>query len=52
MVLVLAFLFAAFTAICAGLLRVFLRPGVTASATAAPTRALDMPVLATASLKP
>lgn len=44
-----AFLLAAFTALCAGLLRIFLRRGyVTADATA---RSLDLPVLATAGLK-
>jgi uncharacterized protein involved in exopolysaccharide biosynthesis len=48
-VLILALLFAAFTAVCAGLLRVFMRkepatPG-------AVVRTLDLPILATASLK-
>ena len=44
-----AFLFAAFTAFCAGLLRVFTRKGF-ATSTAA-ERTLDLPVLATAPLK-
>lgn len=48
-VLVLAFLFAAFTALCAGLVRMFLRPGIQTPASAA--RTLDLPVLATASYK-
>lgn len=44
-----AMLFAAFTALCAGLLRIFLRRGyVTADATA---RSLDLPVLAAAPFK-
>jgi len=49
-VLVLAVLLAAFTALCIGLLRVFLRPGIPTSASAA--RTLDLPVLATARMKP
>ena len=48
-VVVLAFLFAAFTALCAGLLRMFLRPGLPTAQSAA--RTLDLPVLATAPLK-
>ena len=48
-VIAAAFLFAAFTALCFGLLRIFLRRGyVTADATA---RSLELPVLATASHK-
>jgi uncharacterized protein involved in exopolysaccharide biosynthesis len=48
-VLVLALLFAAFTAACAGLVRMLLRPGLQTPASAA--RTLGLPVLATASLK-
>jgi uncharacterized protein involved in exopolysaccharide biosynthesis len=48
-VLVLAMLFAGFTALCAGLLRMFLRPGIPTPATAA--RTLDLPVLGSAPLK-
>ncbi len=48
-VLVLSLLFAGFTALCAGLLRMFLRPGVPTPATAA--RTLDLPVLGSAGLK-
>ena len=48
-VMLLALVFAAFTAVCAGLLRVFMRPGFATPAAA--QRSLDMPVLATASLK-
>lgn len=48
--LILAFLFAAFTALCAGLLAMFSRPGVSSASTA--SRALDLPVLATAQFKP
>ncbi|MBX7247902.1 MAG: hypothetical protein K1X35_02510 [Caulobacteraceae bacterium] len=44
-----AFLFAAFTALCAGLLRVFLRPGFASAEVA--ERTLDIPVLATATMK-
>jgi uncharacterized protein involved in exopolysaccharide biosynthesis len=48
-VLALSFLFAGFTALCVGLLRIFLRRGyVTPDATA---RSLDLPVLASASYK-
>ena len=47
--LILAFLFAAFTALCAGLLRVFLgRRFVTAGSA---SRTLDLPVLAVAPSK-
>ena len=48
-VLVLALLFAAFTALCAGLLRMFLRPGLPTPASAG--RTLDLPVLGAAPLK-
>ncbi len=48
-VLVLAVMLAAFTALCIGLLRVFLRPGIPTPASAA--RTLDLPVLATARVK-
>jgi hypothetical protein len=48
-VLVLALAFAAFSALCAGLLRMFLRPGLPTPATAA--RTLDLPVLGAAPLK-
>ena len=47
--LLLALVFAAFTAVCAGLLRVFTRKGL--ATPDAVVRTLDMPVLATASLK-
>lgn len=46
---VLAFLFAAFTAFCVGLLRVFLRRGFATAGVA--ERTLDIPVLATATMK-
>jgi uncharacterized protein involved in exopolysaccharide biosynthesis len=46
---VLAFLFAGFTALCAGLLRAFLRPGFASAGSAG--RTLELPVLATAPLK-
>lgn len=49
-VAVLALLFAGFSALCAGLLRAFLRPGLPTPRTAA--RTLEMPVLGSASLKP
>jgi uncharacterized protein involved in exopolysaccharide biosynthesis len=49
-VLMLAVLFAAFTALCLGLGRVFLRPGFSTAASAA--RTLDLPVLAVARVKP
>jgi hypothetical protein len=45
-VLVLAILFGAFSALCIGLVRMFLRPGVQTPASA--SRTLGMPVLATA----
>jgi len=48
-VFVLAFLFAAFTAACAGLVRMLLRPGLQTPASA--SRTLGLPVLATASVK-
>jgi len=48
-VMILALLLAGFTAICAGLVRVFLRPGMPTAATAG--RTLDLPVLATAEVK-
>ena len=48
-VLILALLFAAFTALCAGLIRVFLRPGLSTASSAG--RTLDLPVLATAGVK-
>jgi hypothetical protein len=48
-VVVLAFLFAGFTALCVGLLRIFVRRGyVTPDATA---RSLELPVLASAPFK-
>lgn len=47
--LALAFLFAAFTALCVGLLRVFTRRGYTTPASTG--RTLDMPVLAVAPMK-
>lgn len=48
-ILVLAFLFAAFTAACAGLVRMLLRPGLQTPASA--SRTLGLPVLATANYK-
>jgi uncharacterized protein involved in exopolysaccharide biosynthesis len=48
-VLILAFLFAGFSALCAGLLRMFLRPGLPTPASA--SRTLDLPVLGAAPLK-
>ena len=45
----LAAVFAAFTAVCAGLMRVFLRRGFVTPEAAG--RMLDLPVLATAPLK-
>jgi uncharacterized protein involved in exopolysaccharide biosynthesis len=48
-VFILAFLFAGFTALCAGLLRMFLRPGLPTPASA--SRTLGLPVLATAGVK-
>jgi uncharacterized protein involved in exopolysaccharide biosynthesis len=48
-VLVLALAFAAFSALCAGLLRMFLRPGLPTPAAAA--RTLDLPVLGAAAFK-
>ncbi|HEY0052678.1 MAG TPA: chain-length determining protein, partial [Caulobacteraceae bacterium] len=49
-ILVLAFLFAAFTAVCAGLMRVFLRRRFVTASSAG--RTLDLPVLAVAPMKP
>jgi len=46
---VLAFLFAGFSAICAGLLRAFLRPGLPTPRAA--SRTLDLPVLGAAPMK-
>ncbi|HZZ90316.1 MAG TPA: Wzz/FepE/Etk N-terminal domain-containing protein [Caulobacteraceae bacterium] len=48
-VLMLAIAFAAFTALCAGLLRMYLRPGMPTPASAG--RTLDLPVLGAAPLK-
>lgn len=48
-VAMLAFLFAGFTALCAGLLRMFLRPGLPTPQSAA--RTLDLPVLGAAPMK-
>ncbi|WP_297513753.1 GumC family protein [uncultured Caulobacter sp.] len=48
-VLILSVLFAGFTALCVGLVRMFLRPGLQTPASA--SRTLGMPVLATAGLK-
>ena len=48
-VMVLALLFAAFTAVCAGLLRMFLRPGLPTAQSA--SRTLDLPVLGAAPFK-
>ncbi len=48
-VLALTLMFAAFSALCAGLVRMFLRPGLPTPASAA--RTLDLPVLATAPMK-
>jgi uncharacterized protein involved in exopolysaccharide biosynthesis len=48
-VLALAFLFAAFSAVCAGLVRMFLRPGLPTPASA--SRTLDLPVLGRAPVK-
>ncbi|HEY3797775.1 MAG TPA: Wzz/FepE/Etk N-terminal domain-containing protein [Caulobacteraceae bacterium] len=45
----LALMFAGFTALCAGLVRMFLRPGLPTPASAA--RTLDLPVLGSAPLK-
>jgi len=46
---ILAFLVAGFSALCVGLLRVFLRPGFSSAEVA--ERTLDIPVLATATMK-
>ncbi len=48
--MMLALMFAAFAALCAGLLRAFLRPGYPSAAAA--ERTLELPVLATARFKP
>ena len=48
--MILAILFAGFTALCAGLLRAFTRRGYPTAASA--QRSLDLPVLATARFKP
>ena len=48
-ILIMAFLFAGFTALCAGLLRVYTRKGFVNAAMA--SRALDLPVLAQAGVK-
>lgn len=48
-VAMLSLLLAGFTALCAGLLRIFLRPGLATAASAG--RTLDLPVLATAGFK-
>jgi len=48
-VLALAFLLAAFSALCAGLMRMFTRPGLPTPASA--SRTLDLPVLGMASVK-
>lgn len=48
-VFMLAFLMGMFSALCAGLIRMFLRPGLPTAASAA--RTLDLPVLGMASLK-
>ncbi len=48
-VFALAFLFGLFSALCAGLIRVFLRPGLPTPASA--SRTLDMPVLGMAAYK-
>ena len=48
-VFVLGFLFAGFTALCAGLVRMYLRPGLPTPQSAA--RTLDLPVLGVARLK-
>ncbi len=47
--MILALLFAAFSALCAGLVRAFLRPGYPTAASA--ERTLELPVLATARFK-
>ncbi len=49
-VLIMAFLFSAFTALCAGLLRVYTRKGFASADMAG--KALDLPVLAQAPVKP
>ncbi len=49
-VMILALLLAAFTALCVGLVRAFLRPGLPSAEAA--SRTLDLPILATAPAKP
>jgi uncharacterized protein involved in exopolysaccharide biosynthesis len=49
-VMILALLFAGFAALCAGLVRMFLRPGLPTAASA--SRTLDLPILGMASVKP
>lgn len=49
-VVILAFLFALFSALCAGLVRMFLRPGLQTPQSA--SRTLGLPVLASAAYKP
>jgi uncharacterized protein involved in exopolysaccharide biosynthesis len=49
-VLILSFVFAAFTALCAGLLRVYTRKGFASAGMA--SKALDLPILAQAGNKP
>ena len=49
-VLILAVLLGAFTAVCVGLLRLYMRPGIPTSSSAG--RTLDLPVLAIAGVKP
>jgi uncharacterized protein involved in exopolysaccharide biosynthesis len=48
-IMIIATLFAAFSAVCTGLLRIFLRPGLPMPATAA--RTLELPVLGVAAMK-
>ena len=48
-ILILSVLLAVFTAVCVGLMRIFLRPGFPIAAAA--SRALDLPVLASAGVK-
>lgn len=48
-IVILAFMFGAFSALCAGLVRMFLRPGLPTAASA--SRTLDLPVLGMAPVK-
>ena len=48
-VMILALLFAGFAALCAGLVRMFLRPGLPTPASA--SRTLDLPVLGMSGIK-